>query len=78
MAVPKNKVSKARRDKRRSSVWKLEVPGMAECPQCHEMKLSHRVCKNCGYYDGKEVVKNATAKPVEKSAETAAEPVAEK
>jgi len=51
---------------------------MAECPQCHEMKLSHRVCKNCGYYDGKEVVKTATAKPAEKTAETVAEPVAEK
>ena len=79
MAVPKSKVSKARRDKRRSSVWKLKVPGMVECPQCHEMKLSHRVCKNCGYYDGKEVVKNATvAKSAEKTAETVAEPVAEK
>ena len=26
MAVPKRKVSKARRDKRRSSHWKLETP----------------------------------------------------
>ena len=30
MAVPKGKVSKARRDKRRSSVWKLKVPGLSE------------------------------------------------
>ena len=45
MAVPKRKTSKARRDKRRAN-WKLEVPGMAECPKCHEMKLSHRICKN--------------------------------
>ena len=28
MAVPKRKTSKARRDKRRSNVWKLEMPGM--------------------------------------------------
>ncbi len=27
MAVPKSKVSKARRDKRRAN-WKLEVPGL--------------------------------------------------
>ncbi|MBQ2058104.1 MAG: 50S ribosomal protein L32, partial [Oscillospiraceae bacterium] len=27
MAVPKGKVSKARRDKRRGSNWKLSVPG---------------------------------------------------
>lgn len=57
MAVPKGKVSKARRDKRRSSVWKLELPGMAKCPKCGAYNLSHRVCKSCGYYAGKEVLK---------------------
>jgi len=56
MAVPKNKVSKSRRDKRRAN-WKLSVPGMVECPQCHEYKMPHRVCKACGYYNGKEVIK---------------------
>ncbi len=58
MAVPKRKVSKARRDKRRSSVWKLNAPGMVECPQCHEMKLAHRICDNCGYYNGKEILRD--------------------
>ncbi len=48
MAVPKGKVSKARRDSRRASNWKLNMPGIAECPHCHQMKLSHRVCKHCG------------------------------
>ena len=57
MAVPKRKVSKARRDKRRASTWKAEVPGMSECPQCHELKLPHRVCPSCGQYKGKEVIK---------------------
>ena len=56
MAVPKNKVSKSRRDKRRAN-WKLSVPGMIECPKCHEYIMPHRVCKACGYYNGKEVVK---------------------
>ncbi len=56
MAVPKGKVSKARRDKRRAN-WKLSVPGMVECPKCHEFKMPHRVCKACGYYNGKEVIK---------------------
>ncbi|MBP5155872.1 MAG: 50S ribosomal protein L32 [Clostridia bacterium] len=56
MAVPKRKVSKARRDKRRSSVWKLERPGMTKCPKCGEYVLSHRVCKNCGSYGGKVVL----------------------
>ncbi|MDL2257719.1 50S ribosomal protein L32 [Eubacteriales bacterium OttesenSCG-928-K08] len=56
MAVPKRKVSKARRDSRRSSHWKLSLPGIVECPQCHQHKLAHRVCKHCGYYNGKQVV----------------------
>ena len=56
MAVPKGKVSKARRNSRRAN-WKLSLPGITECPQCHEMKLMHRVCKNCGYYNGKQVLK---------------------
>ncbi|HHT64638.1 MAG: 50S ribosomal protein L32 [Caldicoprobacterales bacterium] len=58
MAVPKRRTSKARRDKRRAN-WKLTSPGIAECPQCGESKLSHRVCKKCGYYDKKQVIKVA-------------------
>ena len=57
MAVPKRKVSKARRDKRRSSVWKLDVPEMVKCSHCGEYNLAHRVCSNCGYYNGKVVLK---------------------
>lgn len=56
MAVPKNKVSKARRDKRRAN-WKLTAPNLVECPQCHALKLPHRVCPECGQYKGKEVIK---------------------
>ena len=56
MAVPKNKVSKARRYKRRAN-WKLTAPNLVECPQCHELKLPHRVCPSCGQYKGKEVIK---------------------
>ena len=57
MAVPKRKVSKARRDKRRSSHWKLDAPTMQKCPKCGEYVLTHRVCKNCGTYNGKEILK---------------------
>ena len=55
MAVPKRKMSKARRDRRRAN-WKLSVPGMVECPQCHELKMPNRVCTERGYYDGKQVI----------------------
>lgn len=56
MAVPKRKTSKARRDQRRANTWKLSLPGIMKCPQCHGAKLAHRVCKACGYYDGKKVI----------------------
>ena len=57
MAVPKRKTSKARRDKRRSNVWKLDMPALSKCTQCGELKMPHRVCPVCGYYKGKEIVK---------------------
>lgn len=56
MGNPARRFSKARRDSRRAANCKLSLPGIVECPQCHEMKLAHRVCKSCGYYKGKEVV----------------------
>ena len=57
MAVPKRKTSKARRDSRRSSVWKLEAPALSKCGHCGELKRTHRVCASCGYYKNREVVK---------------------
>jgi len=57
MAVPKSKVSKARRDKRRSSVWKLPAPALARCAHCGELMTPHRVCRSCGYYKNREVIK---------------------
>ncbi len=56
MAVPKRKTSKARRDKRRSSVWKLTAPALAKCSNCGTYNLPHRICSNCGRYDGKVVI----------------------
>jgi large subunit ribosomal protein L32 len=55
MAVPFRRTSKTRKNKRRTH-YKLQVPGMVECPNCGEMKLAHRVCPSCGTYKGKEVV----------------------
>ncbi len=56
MAVPKRRVSKARRDKRRSCVWKMEAPALVKCSQCGSLKRTHRVCTECGYYNGRLVV----------------------
>ncbi|XMB85171.1 50S ribosomal protein L32 [Mycoplasmatota bacterium WC44] len=54
MAVPFRRTSKTKKRKRRTHL-KLNVPGMVVCPNCGEMKLSHRVCKECGHYAGKQV-----------------------
>ncbi|MDR3552598.1 MAG: 50S ribosomal protein L32 [Clostridia bacterium] len=62
MAVPKRKISRQRRDKRRSSVWKLETPNLIVCPQCKELTLPHRVCGSCGFYKGREVIKKEDVK----------------
>ena len=57
MAVPKRKVSSARQNKRRSNVWKMEALALVKCPKCGEYKVPHRVCKACGFYDGRDVLK---------------------
>ncbi|SDI66181.1 50S ribosomal protein L32 [Natribacillus halophilus] len=54
MAVPKRRTSKTVKRQRRTH-FKLAVPGMVKCPECGELKRSHRVCKACGTYKGEEV-----------------------
>ena len=55
MAVQKSKTSKQRTNTRFAQ-WKIDAPNLSECPQCHELKLPHTVCKKCGYYDGEKVI----------------------
>ncbi|MEE9140026.1 MAG: 50S ribosomal protein L32 [Alphaproteobacteria bacterium] len=55
MAVPKKKVSRSRRDMRRSH-HALPRATYVECPNCGELKLPHHVCAACGYYRDREVV----------------------
>ncbi|ADL51638.1 50S ribosomal protein L32 [Clostridium cellulovorans] len=56
MGNPARKFSKAKTASRRAQTFKASMPGIVECPKCHEMKLAHRVCKNCGNYKDKEVI----------------------
>ena len=57
MAVPKDRTSRSKRDTRRSHDA-LAMPARAVCPRCHEPKVPHRVCANCGTYRGREVIRS--------------------
>lgn len=52
---PKKRHSRARQGKRRASI-SLKSPKSILCPNCKSPILSHMVCKNCGFYKGKEVI----------------------
>jgi len=54
-AVPKIRISKSRRKKRRSH-HALKLKNLVRCPQCHEKKLPHHICLSCGYYHGIQVI----------------------
>jgi large subunit ribosomal protein L32 len=60
MPNPKRRHSKTRGRKRRTH-YKATAPAASECPNCHTAKLPHRVCPNCGYYNGRSIIvpKNA-------------------
>ena len=55
MAVPKQKISKSKRNMRRAHD---RLPGEAyvECQNCGELMRPHHVCASCGYYHGREVL----------------------
>ena len=55
MPNPKRRHSKRRTATRRAHDA-LKPNVLAECPQCHEPKLPHRVCPHCGYYKGREII----------------------
>lgn len=55
MIAPFRRISKSKKRMRRSH-FKLEVPGMITCPSCGELTLSHRACRSCGVYKGKQIV----------------------
>ncbi|MDO4808931.1 MAG: 50S ribosomal protein L32 [Eubacteriales bacterium] len=53
---PKNKSSKARRDSRRAN-WKMSQVCLAKCAKCGALVMPHMVCKKCGSYNKREIVK---------------------
>jgi large subunit ribosomal protein L32 len=57
MAHPKRKISKTRRDKRRTH-YKLTAPGLTQCPTTGEFHLPHRAYWLDGklYFKGQVVI----------------------
>ena len=55
MAHPKRKASKQRRDKRRTHDVAV-VPTLATCSNRGAAIMFHRVCPECGYYRGRQII----------------------
>ncbi len=53
--LPKRRVSSGRRDRRRAHDA-LKARNVVVCPNCGEPRLPHRVCANCGHYQGREIL----------------------
>jgi large subunit ribosomal protein L32 len=53
--LPKRKLSKTRKRTRRNHD-KLSLPHLVVCGSCGEYHLAHHVCKNCGNYNGVQVM----------------------
>ena len=55
-ALPKIKISKSRRNRRRAHD-SLAKPAIATCPKCAKSRRPHFLCSYCGYYGEKPVSK---------------------
>jgi large subunit ribosomal protein L32 len=72
MAVPRKKVSIAKKHQR-TSTWRtnkikktLKKLVLVACPNCGSLKRKHHVCPSCGYYKDKQVliIKERTSQDV--------------
>lgn len=55
MAVPRNRLSNARKNSKRSHHAK-KPKSFAKCPSCEAPRLPHTICQSCGVYDGRTVL----------------------
>lgn len=55
MPNPTHRHSKSRTRKRRTHYKAAAMP-ICKCDNCGETKLQHRVCPNCGYYNGRSII----------------------
>lgn len=55
-ALPNHKVSRHQRGNRRRNQM-LTPPVLVKCPTCGSLMRAHRVCKACGHYKGRQVLR---------------------
>lgn len=60
MAHPKHRISKQRRNKRRTH-HKAAIATVATCSNCGSTVQYHRVCPDCGYYKGRLAIEKGVA-----------------
>ncbi|HAN79303.1 MAG TPA: 50S ribosomal protein L32 [Bacteroidales bacterium] len=60
MAHPKHKISKTRRDSRRTHDKAIPAT-LSVCSNCGSTHELHRVCPECGYYRGKLAIEKEVA-----------------
>ena len=63
-ALPKKRVSNRRQGNRRQH-HRIKIPQLRVCPQCHQLRLSHHACPNCGTYRGRQVLDVTAKRPSE-------------
>ena len=59
MPVPKRKRSRARRDKRFANKG-IKPKAITGCQTCQLPLEPHTVCKECGYYKGRKILRTKT------------------
>lgn len=56
MAEPKKRLTSSRSGWRRSHL-KIKKLSLSACPKCKASIIPHRVCPNCGFYRGQDILK---------------------
>lgn len=54
-ALPKRKISKARKGERRSHLH-IQPSTLVECASCHNLMVPHRICPTCGKFRGRDIL----------------------
>lgn len=60
-AQPKKRTSHSRKNQRRRHDL-LKTGALILCSHCRRPHIAHHACPNCGYYKGREVVPEQTAR----------------